>query len=81
MLSKSPSRSFADICTEFLDEIQKLVASQTDKVDADQEPDVVEEPEPESEVVDEPDSESEVKDPLIGSHVNIPTEPTMNNLR
>ena len=35
------SRSFADICTELLDEIRKLAANQTAMVDANLEPDVV----------------------------------------
>ena len=38
------SRSFTGICTEFLDEIQKLVANQTAKVDVDPEPDIVNKP-------------------------------------
>ena len=74
---KPESRSFADIDTELLDEIQKLVASQTARVDVNPKPDIVEEPEPKPEVVDEPDPESKVKDPLIRTHVNLPAEPTM----
>ena len=41
------------------------------KVETDSEPSIF----TESEVVDEPDSESEVKDPIIGTYVDLPTEP------
>jgi len=65
--SEPESRSFADICTELLDEIRKLVTSQTTKIDAD----------PESKVVNEPDLESEVKYPLIETRVDLLAEPAM----
>jgi len=76
---KPKNRPIVDICTEFLDEIQKLVASQTAKVDAELKSELVDEPELEPEVVDEPDPESEVKD-LIKTHVILPAEPTMKRL-
>ena len=69
------SQSFADIRTDLLDEVRKFVVSQTVKFDADPQSDVVDKSEPE--IVDEPDPESEVKDPLIGTHVDLPTEPIM----
>ena len=46
------SRSFADIYTELIDEIRKLVTSQTAKVNASSEPNVVDKSETETEVVD-----------------------------
>jgi len=72
MLSKHENRSIVDICTELLNKIWKLVASQTAKVDA--EPELVDEPKPE--VVDEPNPKSKVK-VLIETHVDLPAEPTM----
>jgi len=48
-------RLFTDICTEFLDEIRKLVGSQTVKVDADPGPGVVDVLDPKSPVLIEPD--------------------------
>ena len=50
---KSENRPIIDICTELLNEIRKLVASQIAKVDTEPELD-----EPESEIVDELDLES-----------------------
>ena len=38
------NRSFADIYTELLDEIRKLIASQTAKIDIYSKPEVVDEP-------------------------------------
>jgi len=56
---KLENRPIVVICTELLDEIQKLAASQTAKVDAEPESELVDEPEPK--VVDELDSEQKLK--------------------
>jgi len=71
---KPESQPILDICTKLLNEIWKLVASQTAEVDVEPEPELLNEPEPE--IVDEPDPESEV-DHLIETHVNFLAEPTM----
>ena len=78
------SRSFANICTEFPEALERYVASQAAKIDTDPEPTVLVEPKvadkPEPTVAKEP--EPEIKEPLIETSpvVRVPMSPRSPDL-
>ena len=86
MLSKSPSfelgfRSFADICTELQEVLERYVASQAVKIETDPEPPVLIEPEvaaePELTVIEEPEPEPEIEEPIVETSADLPAELAM----